>query len=90
MLRGRSSMGRAKIAENFARSWWQLVNLTVSQSAALCRTNPTYLHRLLALTDDERLIVDEGEPVPPSPAELKRIVERAGVEPTWNTLTSLL
>jgi hypothetical protein len=64
--------------------------LSLRQIARLVDTNETYFFRAHTLTPREKAAALRSGVLPPSSADLKRTVTRAGTEPTWQVLVRAL
>jgi hypothetical protein len=85
---GYSKSQRAAFAACFVLGELDFIKPTIKQLAKLFNVSVPYIHK--ALTASMRLGIKEIADIPPSTAELKRTINRAGTEPIWKALCDQL
>jgi hypothetical protein len=87
---GYSKSQRAAFAAYVVRGELDFTRPTLKQLAKLFNVSVPYIQKALTASDYDlamvRLGIKEIADIPPSTAELKRTISRAGIEPTWQAL----
>jgi hypothetical protein len=91
---GYSKSPRAALAASVVYGEIEMIKPTLRQLAKAFNVSTTYIQKALALSPAERVKMRYGYTkianIPPSAAELKRAIKRAGIEPTWEAICNQL
>lgn len=89
-LRGLNAAQRACVVEELATGQLRLQNLTRGQLARLCHVSGATVARVRVLTPGQRARVRLGSSLPPSSAQLKHTIRKAGVARAWGVIETML